>query len=231
MTGEFREPISCTALQRALHALLDGETVALPVEFEGHLATCSTCRADYHAGLALQRALTSRPPVRVPELLTERVVATILADSGIANRRRQRMRRVMVLVAAAACLVLTVLMGPRLMRESTPPIASSNDVVKAPVKPPSITIDDKLSDATTALQSLTRRTTEPTRKLLAARPDAPVLAMPTPAAPPMEPAAQGLTDLGEAAASGLEPLARSARRAFAMFVREIPEQRKPKPDF
>jgi hypothetical protein len=40
--------------------------------------------------------------------------------------------------------------------------------------------------------------------------------------PPLEPPAQSLRETGQGVATGLEPVANSARRAFDLFLRDMP---------
>ena len=92
-------------------------------------------------------------------------------------------------------------------------------------------MDDQLAEAGSALASLTRRAVEPAKLLIPTRPDTTGLKVPDPLAAPMEPGVQGLADMRQGAASGFEPVAATARRAFAMFVRELPDRPDRKPDF
>jgi len=81
-----------------------------------------------------------------------------------------------------------------------------------------------MAEATSAVASLARKTADETvsnGQLLV--PSVP-LGMPAEEAlaPPQDPPAQSLRQAGQGVATGLEPVATSARRAFDLFLRDMP---------
>jgi hypothetical protein len=90
----------------------------------------------------------------------------------------------------------------------------------------SLDLRENLASASDAILSLTRRTTtgtiEPTRDLLSLDVETSWLKPPDALPNAADPAAQSLEEVRQGAAAGFEPMANSARRAFAMFTRDLP---------
>jgi hypothetical protein len=131
----------------------------------------------------------------------------------------------MLLALAASLLVgLGLWTWHWLTPAPTPPVQP--DVVEnsAPPEAPG-NLRESMREAGSALSSLTNRTADEvvtsTRKLL---PNVPAPAFPTldPMGPIVEPPGRSLAQAGRAVADGLEPVASSARRAFDLFLRDVP---------
>ena len=215
--------MNCSDCLDLLQARLDGAAPLAIAEVEEHLATCPACRAQDAAARRLEAGLRLLTPPAPPAGLTERVVAGVLAE----RRRRLRLARWgRAAVAAAAAVLVVVLVSenrPRLPLPSAPdePIAA---VPTPPEVPETVSLRDSVAEAGSAVASLTRRTADETvgqgRLLL------PVVARAAPEdlvpVPPMEPPVGPLREAGQGLSSGLEPVTSSARRAFDLFLREVP---------
>jgi anti-sigma factor RsiW len=209
--------MNCDDCRQRLQARLDGETVGGD-DLDGHLRHCPECRALHAAAGRLHVGLLSAAASVPPAGLADRIVAGVLAD----RRSRQRSRRVLVFalagLAAAAALALAVMLpksGPQSVMVQAPPDP-------APEPPPSLT--ENVEKATSAVASLARRTADQTvsdGQLLV-----PAVSLPMPPeevlAPPLDPPAESLLEAGHGVANGLEPVANHARRAFNLFLRDMP---------
>jgi len=93
----------------ALDALTPGERA----EFEAHLATCATCRADVQAQREVAGLLAhAAPDAAPPRELRERVLREARRVRPIGSRRA-----VLPWLAAAACLILALGLGSAYLRE------------------------------------------------------------------------------------------------------------------
>jgi hypothetical protein len=230
---------SCSTFRNALQDYLDGVAGDLGAHGEAHRLGCASCRADYRAAVILAKALSRCEAVIVPVGLTDQLVAAVLND--LPNRRREHGRRttrwVMAATIAASLLLVAGLMRHFSRSDSRPRGAPSipTSIDLATTKPTAISVDANLAEAGAALTSLTRRTAdealEPTRKLLTPAKQMPQMPPLDPFATTIQPAAQSLADIRQGAASGFAPVANSARRAFALFIRDLPAPSDRKPDF
>jgi predicted anti-sigma-YlaC factor YlaD len=179
--------------------------------FAGHLAQCADCRSWLAAGqLLLHEGL---PALVVPADLADRVFQSVRAD----QRQRTRTRWLVYAGAglAAAASVLAMLWYPT---PTPPPVVVAPAVPVAggapPVEPP--TLQDQWHEATAAVAALTRRAADE------ALPSLPATPLPTTLAwqPNLAPAEHALHGASNAAAEGLEPMTRGARRAFEWLLKD-----------
>ena len=223
---------ACSAFEEALQVYLDGSH-ELPPACQAHQAACARCRSHYLAAQRLTTSLRNRSPVSLPDGLTDRLVNSILADAGGTARREPHWsERLLVVVAAAACLLLALSLSSRWsMKPTEAPLPAPAPYIAASPQPPApISVDQSLNEASAAIASLTRKTASQTpdpAKWLPAEP----LKMTDPLPDPIPPAAQSLAEIRQGAASGFEPMTNSARRAFNLFVRDLPAPGDKKPDF
>ncbi|MCI0680463.1 MAG: hypothetical protein L0Y71_00040 [Gemmataceae bacterium] len=213
--------MNCLELQGALHDVLDGGR--FPPEAAAHLADCASCRELYGAAQSLTHGLTLLPRPEAAPLLTQSIVAAVLAE----RRRTQQVRRRIVLAVALAASVAAVLLVGWLLQ--TPRPDDKMIVNKALPQPEPPKLIQGAEDARTAMASLTERVAGQTKeqaKLLMSVADA--LELPMTNLPvlkvdePLDPAAKSLRQATQTVASGIEPITRSARRAFTFFVNEMP---------
>lgn len=228
MNADPINPDFCPAFRDALQTYLDREIDSLPAECELHRTACANCRQDYAAAMLL-RAL-SQSPMAAPEGMTDRLVAAVLADTTTTSRRR--VIAATRTAALAASLLLVIGLVIRLGESSkSPEVAPRVEPVTAAKDqtPAAISVDENISKAGDAIAALVRRsasdTIEPTIKLI---PENPTLGFPD-VPDPMAPAAQSLAEIRQGASSGFEPLGRTARRAFNLFLRDVSVQGDNKP--
>lgn len=230
--------MNCDDCLRRLQARLDGESVGGD-EVEAHLALCPECRALEAAAHRLEAGLRLLTPPATPEGMGQRIAVGVLAD-----RRRRRIRRRLVFVGAVAAAAASLLLGLFLgsgqdglngwasLKNFVFPRPSIHiEVVDVPGRsdnpppavPPAPSLNDN-AEATSAVASLARRTADETvsnGQLLV-----PSVSLPMPQeddlTPPLDPPAQSLREAGQGVATGLEPVANSARRAFDLFRRDLP---------
>ncbi len=223
--------MNCDDCRQRMQACLDGEPPGGD-GVEEHVAACPACRALNAAARCLRIGLLAAPALTPPTGLAERIVAGVLAD----RRGRQRSRRRLILgsigLAAAASLVVAFLLPARGPNPVAPRPPDRETVAVEPVPPkpgpdspaPRPSLNDNVAEATSAVASLARRTADQT--LTSGQiffPDVPLEMPPEPGlAAPLEPPAQSLREAGNGVANGLGPVADSARRAFDLFLRDMP---------
>ena len=232
------ESSPCAQVASDIEKLLNGELTALSAAHEDHRRICTECAAMVRAAAQLQRGLSLMSAPTVPDGFSNRVVSAVLADGKVVARRRTQRVRSFLLVTLAASVLLALggvwalsEAGPlhKLIVRETPaptPVEPPNTVAKDSTPAPPISLRDSLQEASTAVASLTRRTADetmaPTRKLISSQIEAPSLVAVDELPKAIDPAAQSLQEVRQGAAAGLEPMAASARRAFSMFLREVP---------
>ena len=216
--------MNCLELQETLQEMLDGAAGAASPEATAHLADCAACRELYAAAQTLVHGLPLLPKPEPAALLTQSIVATALAEH---RRAHQMRRRVVFAVGLAASIVLALLVGWLLQ----PPGPESKALVEKtpPQQPEAPKLAQSAEEARAAVASLTERVADQTKeqaKLLMAVADS--LDLPMTNLPafdleePLDPAAKSLRQATQTVANGIEPITRSARRAFTFFVNEMP---------
>lgn len=201
----------CDQCDLWLQELLDGtEPGAAVVE---HLGQCSTCHELYEAAAELRRGLALLPPPEPSADLSGRIVTAVLFD----RRRQARRRRVVARVAALAAAVLVAWF---IADQRTPP--PTPPVVQVADSGPSLR--ETVSLASNAVADLTSKRMDEARE--STRFFLPTLEAPAlPGVDPTEPleaTARPLQTATQGVSAGLEPVTDRARRAFALFVRDLP---------
>jgi hypothetical protein len=209
--------MTCDDCRRHLQARLDGEALCGD-DVEAHLVHCSECRWLHSAADRLRVGLLAVPFPTPPIGLSERVVADVLRD-----RKRRLMRRRLVFVgaglAAAAAVIVALVLFP-----STPKQIANGDpkpTIKD-INTPPLSLNENVAEATSAVASLAKRTADETVSNGQIVVSSVPLPLPTEDVPPLDPSAQSLRDAGHNVATGLEPVANSARQAFDRFLHDLP---------
>lgn len=212
--------MNCREFEDLLHRRLDGAP-ASAADVDEHLTSCPSCRALEVATVRLERGLRALATPEPPVNLGSRIVFDVLAQ----HRGVQRRRHLALVASLAAGLLLAFLIG-RTWQGVTPPAPAPQPKLVAKVEQPPATapLNQSVGEAGSALASLLSRTADETinqgRMLL---PDS----VPAPMTvddwqPTFESPALPLREAGQGVSAGLEPVASSARRAFNLFLREIP---------
>ncbi len=215
--------VNCDDFGKKLQEWLDGERDALAEPFQAHRRACTACASDYRAALALLQGLRNRVAPSLPGDKIDRLVNVILSDDiSPAKRPSQVWRQLALVAAAAACLALAFLIGKQLRRAPSVIQPKTPDTSLAKREQP-FSVDQSIADAGSTLLDFSRKS----------RPNLhPENWLPTKVKStehwldeqlpdPIEPAAQSLSDIRQGAESGLEPMANTARRAFALFTRDL----------
>jgi hypothetical protein len=221
----------CAAFEAMVQSVLD-RGLSPDALHAGHAAGCPDCRA---LAAATRRLLDAAPHVAGPPPgLSDRIVAAALWDRRVRRRRR-------FAGAALAAVAASLLIAGGAVYYSRPVPNGGPDVAQAPPTPPPAPkvpeappprVSDEFAEAGSAVVAITRKATDqavaPTRTLL---PPPGVVSVPVAdALPGIEPAAESLAGVPEAARSGIEPVADKTRRAVNLFLRDvgIGQQAKPK---
>jgi hypothetical protein len=226
--------MNCPDYRALLQRRLDGEPGAESAEGARHRAACLDCRDLHAAARRLEAGLGILPNPNPPSGLADRIVARVLAERRVALGFR---RRILAVASLAAALLLATIAGYVWLqhrntgpagpeapaRVEAPPADRLPDPERRAPVPPTVSLNQSVADAGSAMASLTRRTVEQSKDLL-----------PGPVAPPSLPAtaslrpdfvgppAQSLREAGQGVSAGFEPVTTSARRAVDLFLREIP---------
>jgi hypothetical protein len=225
--------MNCLECQNLLQQRLDGATTLLAPDLDSHLAQCSSCRQLHLSGNVLLKGLKALPAPMAPMDFTKRLAAAVMKDRQL--RRGRRRVRLVITAALAACLLIMTFAGYALLpvhrdTDFHPEIVAKKDSqenVRKATTPPRLT--QSVDEARQAFASLSERWAENAQKqtklLLAATPlpmsEIDVLPAGS-AALELEPAAKSLQQAGQGVADTLQPVAQTARRAVAYFVRDLP---------
>jgi predicted anti-sigma-YlaC factor YlaD len=211
--------MTCTESSELLQERLDGNATADLASLEQHLAACPACRERHAAAERLRRGLLLRTAPTAPDGLTDLIVAGVLRD----RRLRRRRRWLTAAVALAASLLLALAIWQRSSTE-TPVVEVVKRDTPAPTVP--MSLNESVAEAGSAVADLTRRTAgetlDNTRDLLPMTVPETSLASAGDWQQTLEPPTRSLREVGQIAATGLEPVTGSARRAVDLFLRELP---------
>ena len=224
--------MNCELCHDLIQQRLDGLNVVAP-ELQRHLAECTRCASLETASQRLHAGLHLLLPPPPPLDFTERLVTSVLADRRT-RRRRARFRNGMFALAASlliAALGIGWYASGQLPISKHPPqqsvIVNNNpvppplpDLPKPTTKP---SMRDSMTDAGSALASLTTRTADETvgqTRLLVPMvtgPSLDELDMP----PGVEPTKSYL-ETSQGVSTALEPVTNSAERALRLFRHDLP---------
>jgi hypothetical protein len=233
--------MNCSQSQDLLQRRLDGEPIADRTALDAHLAQCLECRGLHAAAGRLKDGLRLLRVPAPPVALNSNIVAVALEE------RRSRVLKQRLWMAGAAlaagllvAVVLDLSKGRPLNElllalgwikaepmQSLPP-PDPEPLAVLPREMPAVpSLRDSVAEASSAVVALTRQTVDQTREQSRIITDALPMTTPLPgleAAPPaLDPPVQSvLQDAGQKVSLGFEPVTSSARRAFSMFVREVP---------
>jgi hypothetical protein len=225
--------MNCLECQALLQQRLDGLPTLRTPEFDQHLALCAACRELDAAARLLDHGVRTLPRPIPADTLTTRIVQAALADRDL-RRRRVRLRLTMTAALAASLILLMVtgyLLPTKDRKTDNQDVVAQNDKADdrqpAPEPAPQAPVlAVRADEARQAVARLTERVADTTRdqaKTLLA------LAKPLDLAPklpawqePLDPAAQSLKEATQTVAEGIEPMARTARGAWNLFVKELP---------
>lgn len=209
--------MNCQEFEDRLQQRLDGELAGDAASAE-HVLSCSSCRLLQAAASRLEQGLRLLKREDAPQGLSGRVVTQLVVE-----RRQDVRRRRVAFVGALAASLLFALLAKYAWQPATPvPQPKAPEVAKT--EPKAAPLQESAGEAQSALAALLSRTAEETvsqGRLLLPEVPAPMMAVDD-WQPTFEPPALPLREAGQGVSAGLEPVASSARRAFNLFLREIP---------
>jgi len=221
--------MKCAECQERIQQRLDGLEPSDPAELELHLRDCSACRALDVVASRLRGGIRLLKPPAPPPGMSGRIAARLQAD----YRSRLLWRRQVPFALAAAAAVL-LLVSAWLLRPTVPqPLDNTGDpnqlATQPPPKPPekpaeeSLDIRESVSEVSSVMVNAATRTTDAVAA--EGRAFLPLMSstsLPTlNVSPPTEPT-RSLKEAGQGVSDGLAPVADSARRAFDLFLRDLP---------
>jgi Putative zinc-finger len=222
--------MTCSDFQELMLDELDGLEPANRSSLELHLAGCPACRAWQAATSRLQHGLGLLTTPLPPPALSRRIAVRLIQDY------RTRRRRRFLLTTAAAAVILAMafstrfLLFPpdsRIVARKGSELLVPSEIGSNPVGPSRDgipTVRESLSEVGSAMASAAARTADATmaqsRIFLPLVPASPLTSLPSP--PAMETPTQSLLEAGQGVSDGLAPVADSAKRAFDLFLRDLP---------
>jgi hypothetical protein len=204
-------PRSLDLLQRRL----DGESIADP-PLDAHLRECAECRDRFAAAARLADGLSRMAPPSPPALFSARLVQRLAEEVRGLNRRRLMRRTVVAALAASVLVAVGIWHFVRWSSVPTGPGPIERDPV-VHVDPPSMRIQDQVTEAGESVVAVFDRAFDQTRKVIPQM-TGPELGDPLPS---LETPAQALREAGQGVSAGLEPVAASARRAVGLFMHNL----------
>lgn len=208
--------MNCAECRGLVQREADGEEVLGRAALEQHLRACAACRAFRHGLARVVEAVRQAPPAPSADFQA-RLLDAVLADQARPVPTPERGGSFLPWAAPLA-LAASVLVGLAiyLWRDQTP----TPDFVEQPQPAPG-NLRDSVREAGTALSALTSKTAdEVVDQTLRLLPNVSTPALPN--LDPMEPPGRSLAQAGQAVADGFQPVTDSARRAFDLFLRELP---------
>jgi hypothetical protein len=228
----------CEQFAEAMQRMLDGEANSLSEPLESHRIECDDCRRFAESAANLTVALADLPRLEADEVLTSRIIAAVEADRAIPPPKRHLTRRIVTaIVVIAASIAVLWFAGEWTSVGRTNQMVSSHSVrppaAKVKSNPSSFDMRDNLEVVAESIASLTRRTASdvigPARDVFGLGVEMDWLRGPAEVRDHANPAMDSLQELRHGAAAGFEPIAESARRALAMFTRDLPTKPSTKP--
>ena len=214
-------PLECGPTLERIQAVLDRIHPASILAADAHPAVCPACRARVRAAKLMLNSFAEPREVRAPASLTNAILAGVRAD-----RRMRSRRRAFALVggfAAAAAVVFAVWFN------QPKPVEFAKEVPVQPVPrvPPPVQpmrVNEELAKAGEALRESSRTITEPAAsapRVFAALTDSLLKAPAAPVGIDLGPAGRSLSEIPDAARSGLEPVTGTAQKAFNRLLRDV----------
>jgi len=229
MTANPPQATDCAAFEAVVQHVLDRELGADSLEGP-HPVACAECRRLAAAAKVLACGLDRmRPPPQVEPARGDRLAAAAFRDYRF-RRRVVWAGRAAGVALAASVLVAVAAFGSRTGGSKEPEVARTLPSHRPQPAPPPERVGDRVADATSALASITRKATDrtltPPRNLI---PPPESVSLPdTELAATVEPAAESLASMPQAAKSGIEPMTTGAKRAVNLFLRDTGLTAKPK---
>ena len=210
----------CGPTLERVQAVLDRIHPASILASDAHPAVCSACRARVRAAVLMLKLFAEPRDVRVPVSLTNAILAGVRAD-----RRTRSRRRAFAWVggfAAAASVAFAIWFNQPKPVEVAVEVPIRPILKLQPAAP--MRVNEELAKAGDALRESSRTITEPAASAPRVFAALTVSLLKVPAAPvgiDLGPAGRSLSEIPDAARSGLEPVTGTAQKAFDRFLRDV----------
>lgn len=211
---------ACGPTLERVQAVLDRIHPASILAADAHPAACPACRGRVHAAELILNSFAEPREVRVPASLTNAILAGVRADRQMRSRRRA-----FAFVggfAAAAAVVFAVWFNQAKPVEVAIGVPVQPILKLQPAAP--MRVNEELAKAGEALRESTRTITEPAAsapRVFAALTDSLLKAPAAPVGIDLGPAGRSLSEIPDAARSGLEPVTGTAQKAFNRLLRDV----------
>jgi hypothetical protein len=212
--------MNCLECRELLHKRLDGEPIASDA-LEQHLSQCATCRDQHSGAQLLLESLKNQPKPKLPANFAQAMVAEVMRDRR--HRIVKMRRRFFATMALAASVLILLALGFFWLPRSAPVDHPKKDeVVKDAPKPAPPPKDEpkvapKIQDQPNELRDRWAGAMRDHAKVVMAAANVDKL-------PPVDklPMTPGAREARKEVAVGVEAVARSTRKAFDFFARELP---------
>ena len=223
--------MNCPEVAHLLQLRLDGDQGSRSDQtLDEHLFSCRACRELFAAGHRLLEGLERSSAMSPPANLSEQITRRVLIDRA----RARRGRHIVAGLALAAAGILALVYYSPALRESPANVSLPEPIpAENQAKAGALPIRESVEQAGEAFYSLARRTADET--LGQSRYLVPPL-LPEQRLPESEQIvsalkqpADSLEGLRTGVTGAFEPVAASARRAFHLFLKEVPSVQRPRP--
>jgi hypothetical protein len=218
----------CRPTVERLQSVLDGELAADALDADSHPAACAACRERISAARMLISVLAAAAPTPVPAGMAEGILKAVTEDRYYRIRQRAYAYSGGVAATIAATILLVGWLTNLPNAVPVPLLPYSPEIAKGlptapeprPAKP--LRIGDEFSKAGHALRDVPKSISDSTSaapELFAAVTDA--FTRPMAGVVDMDPPSSTLSDIPDAARTGLEPVTDTAQKAFTRLIHDV----------
>ena len=214
-------PPECGPTLERIQSVLDRIHPASVLATDPHPAACAACRERVRTAQALLAAFAEPRPVVVPAGFADSVLA------GVQHAERVQFRRRTAALIGGFAMAAAIGLAVWFNQPKDPSIAKQEPAVPqqpgpgpAPAPTPPIRVNDELAKASDAFRESSRTITEPVGSV-ASLTDTLFKAPTVPMGIDLGPAGKSLSDIPDAAKSGLEPVTNTAQKAFNRMLRDV----------
>lgn len=214
---------ACQATVDRMQLVLDGELLAAVLDAESHTLDCAACRERIAAARLLLSVFTVPAESSFPSGMTNGILSAVREDRYARIRRRSYSLAAGIGAALVASLMLIAWFNKTSPQPEVPflprPLPDMSHVAPEP-RP--VRIGDEFSKVGQAILGTSKPIMEP----VVAAPQmftklTDTLTLPAAPAGEFELARRSITDLPDAARTGLEPVTGTAQKAFSRLMRDF----------
>lgn len=219
MTPQTTIPPECGPTLERIQSVLDRIHPASILAADPHPAACAACRERVRAAQHLIGAFAENRPVTVPAGFADSILA------GVHRAERLQFRRRAAALFGGFAMAAAIGLAVWFNQPKDPSVAKQEPVVPqqhgpAPAPTPPIRVNDELAKASDAIRESSRTITEPVGSV-ASLTDTLFKAPTVPMGIDLGPAGKSLSEIPDAAKSGLEPVTNTAQKAFNRLLRDV----------